>query len=196
MAMLEKPDLNRLALHGVARYFFVLASALFVVASCTKPPRAALIPDDYASWKKTTETVLNYPIPGHEDRFRVIHINDVGLGFSRASDGSGRVDFPDGTVIAKEIFAVANPGPADKPVMITGMVKASSDTDARSGWLWLMKDLASGKENVYTGDFCVRCHANANEKHPYGSKNPSGAFSDYVFFIPGDDQPLADSPGY
>ena len=113
--------------------------------------------------------------------------SQVKTGFSRASEAGGRVAFPDGTVIAKEIFAVTSPGPADKPVMITGMVKAPGDPDARSGWLWLTKDLASGKESVYTGDFCVRCHANANEMHPYGSKNPSGAFSDYVFFIPGDD---------
>jgi len=185
--MLEKMVFTWLPIHGEAGRILMLASTLCALVSCSKPDRAALIPDDYASWKKTTETVLNYPIPGHEDRFRVIYINDAGLGFSRASEAGGRVAFPDGTVIAKEIFAVTSPGPADKPVMITGMVKAPGDPDARSGWLWLTKDLASGKESVYTGDFCVRCHANANEMHPYGSKNPSGAFSDYVFFIPGDD---------
>jgi hypothetical protein len=35
------------------------------------------------------------------------------------------------------------------------------------------------------GNFCVTCHANANEKHPYGDRNPREEFRDYVFFVPG-----------
>jgi len=177
-------------------WLLVVAMAASSIASCARPARNVLIPDGYGVWKKTTDVVLDYPIPGHEDRFRVIRMNELGFGFSKTSDGSGKIDFPAGTIIAKEIFPVANPGPADKPVIITAMIKSPSDPDARSGWLWVVKDLATGKENVYTGDFCVRCHANANEKHPYGGKNTSGAFSDYVFFIPGEDQAIPDSAGY
>ena len=155
-------------------------------ASCAKEPREPLIPLDYASWEKTTDVVLDYPIPGHEDRYRVIYINGRGSGASRQQGGTGRIDFPTGTIIAKEIYNVSKPGSGDKPVMVTAMVKAPDDPQASAGWLWLVKDLSSGVENVYTGDFCVRCHANANEKHPYDSKNPEGLFSDYVFFVPGD----------
>ena len=171
--------------------WLALATWALVASSCAKQTRGALIPPDYASWKKTTDLVLDYPIPGHEDRYRVIYINGRGSGVTRQSSGTGRVEFPDGTIIAKEIFSVAKPGPSDKPVMVTAMVKAPGDPQASGGWLWLVKDLSSGVENVYTGDFCVRCHANANEKHPYGSKNLEGSFSDYVFFIPGDIQEKA-----
>jgi hypothetical protein len=163
-----------------------LVALALMGSSCAKQVRQTLIPPDYASWKKTTNVVLDYPIPGHEDRFRVIYIDERGAGVTRRSSGNGRVEFPAGTVIAKEIYGVSKPGSADEPVMLTAMVKAPDDPQASAGWLWLIKDLASGKENVYTGDFCVRCHANANEKHPYGMKNPDGVFSDYVFFIPGD----------
>lgn len=171
-----------------ARKFVCLALAALALSglSCAKPARESFIPPGYAAWKKTTEVVLDYPIPGHEDRFRVIYINELGSGVSRRTSGTGRVEFPAGTVIAKEIFSVSKPGSTDKPVMLTAMVKAPDDPQASAGWLWLVKDLASGVESVYTGDFCVRCHANANEKHPYGYKNPEGLFSDYVFFVPGD----------
>ncbi len=35
-------------------------------------------------------------------------------------------------------------------------------------------------------NFCITCHANANEKHPYGDKNPNEEFRDYVYFVPGE----------
>lgn len=165
--------------------------AAFFVASCAAPVRPALVPEGYRTWRTTTDVRLDYPIPGHEDRFRVIHMNDKGFSFTRAGGPAGRVDFPEGTIIAKDIFPTSNPGPTDLPVMVTAMVKASSDPDARGGWLWVVKDLSTGMESIQKGDFCVRCHANANEVHPYGSKNPGGAFSDYVFFVPG--QPASDS---
>jgi hypothetical protein len=164
------------------------AAALFIAsyaASCAAPPRPTLVPDGYRSWSLTTNVRLDYPIPGHEDRYRVIQMNEKGFTFTRAEGPSGRVDFPEGTIIAKDIFPTSNPGPTDLPVMLTAMIKAPSDPDARGGWLWVIKDLSSGMETLQKGDFCVRCHANANEAHPYGSKNPGGAFSDYVFFVPG-----------
>jgi hypothetical protein len=68
--------------------------------------------------------------------------------------------------------------------MATVMVKAPDDPRAKGGWIWLVKDLASGKETVFTTNYCVTCHANANEKHPYGDKNPGEEFRDYLFIIP------------
>lgn len=171
--------------------------ALFMFSlafSCKKPALQSFIPSDYGTWKTTTGIVLDYPIPGHEDRFRIIRINDKGLGFTRDGGSPDRISFPEGTIIAKDIFAVKNPGPSDPPVMVTAMIKSGSDSRARGGWLWVVKDLKMGKESIMTGDFCVRCHDNANEKHPYGWKNPGGAFADYVFFIPGTDPAIEANP--
>ena len=162
--------------------------------SCAKPPQPPLIPSDYSLWKTTTDIVLDYPIPGHEDRFRVIHINDKGLGFTRDGGTPERITFPEGTIIAKDIFAEKSPGPSDVPVMVTAMVKSGSNPQARGGWLWVVKDLKVGKETIMTGDFCVRCHDNANEKHPYGWKNTGGAFADHVYFIPGTDPVVEANP--
>ena len=159
--------------------------AIAAAASCSAPARPPLIPADYGEWRSPTDARLDYPIPGHEDRFRVIRMNELGFGYARSADGS-RVEFPDGTIIAKDIYATRDPAPDERPAMVTAMVKAPADPDARGGWVWVVKDAASGTEAIQTGDFCVRCHANANEPHPYGSKNPGGAYADYVFYVPFD----------
>ncbi len=167
-----------------------LAGAFLAVALLTacapKPENLALIPENYNTWERTTDLRLDYPIPGHEDNFRVIYMNDLGFGFSRTTDGQAeRVIFPEGTVIAKAIFDGSAPGPDASPMMVTAMVKAADNPDARGGWVWVVKDLALGKETVMEGDFCITCHTNANEAHPYGDKNLDEGFCDYVFFIPG-----------
>ena len=165
----------------------VILLPLALLAACTaKPENLALIPDDYNTWGRTTELRLDYPIPGHEDNFRIIYMNGLGFGFSRATEGyDERVVFPEGTVIAKEVYEGSSPEPGSTPMMVTAMVKASDNPVARGGWVWVTKDLAMGKEMVITGDFCFSCHTNANEAHPYGNKNPDELFHDYVFFIPG-----------
>ncbi len=160
--------------------------ATLLLGACAKPVRPALIPDAYGSWPTTTNVRLDYPIPDHEDKYRVIHMNDVGFKFTRTGSKPDRLDFPVGTIIAKDIYTVSNPGPADAPVMVTAMVKAPTDPDSRGGWLWVVKDIGTGKESIMTGDFCVRCHSNANETHPYGAKNLNGDNCDYVFFVPGE----------
>ncbi len=179
-------DLRRMAVPArIAGMFAAALLAASCAASCAAPVRPALVPDGYRSWRTTTDVRLDYPIPGHEDQFRVIRMNEKGFSFTRADGPAGRIEFPEGTIIAKEIFPTSNPGPTDLPVMVTAMVKAPSDPDARGGWLWVVKDLSNGMESIQKGDFCVLCHANANEARLYGSKNPGGAFSDYVFFVPG-----------
>jgi len=170
---------------AAAAVLVVLILTMTSIASCGKTERPPLLPAGYGNWRTTTDVRLDYPIPGHEDRFRVIRMNEKGFQFSGGASAPGGFAFPEGTIIAKDIYAVSNPGPDDKPVMVTAMVKAKSDPDARGGWLWVVKDLGKDAETVMTGDFCVRCHANANEAHPYGWKNPGAAFADYVFFIPG-----------
>jgi len=167
----------RLGLSSVVIVAFVL-----VAGACAKAVAPALVPTETAAWRSTTSARLDYPVPGHEDRYREIRMNE--RGFSAVPADSGRLTFPEGTVIVKDIYASSAPASGEGPVMVTAMVKASSDPDARGGWLWVVKDLASGNESRILGDFCVRCHANANERHPYGQGNPRGVFSDYVFYVP------------
>jgi hypothetical protein len=130
---------------------------LVFLSSCTPDSEPkALVPDDYDTWGRTTDLKLDYPIPGHEDNFRIIYMNDTGFGFSRTMEGQAeRVVFPEGTVIAKAIYEGASPEPGATPMMVTAMVKASDNPAARGGWVWVTKDLAMGKEMVITGDFCL-----------------------------------------
>lgn len=155
--------------------------------ACRKASPAELVPGDTAGWRATTSVRLDYPVPGHEERYREIRMSPAGFAYLESGSGSpgGRLDFPDGTVIVKDIYATSRPAPGEPPVMVTAMVKAPGDPDARGGWLWVVKDLASGGEKRMVGDFCVRCHANANERHRYGTGNPEGAYADYVFYVPG-----------
>jgi hypothetical protein len=171
--------------HYAAFLAMVFPVVAMLTACAPKPAAVALIPDDYDTWGRTTDMRLDYPIPGHEDNFRIIYMNDTGFGFSRTAEGqSERVVFPDGTVIAKAIYAGSSPEPGATPMMVTAMIKAPDNPASRGGWVWATKDLAMGKESVITGDFCFSCHTNANEAHPYGDKNQDEGFCDYVFFIP------------
>jgi hypothetical protein len=195
--MMAKHDLMKAGAEGLAEtgctanqchpafLAMVLLAVSLLTACAPKPAAVALIPDDYSSWRRTTDLRLDYPIPGHEDNFRIIYMNDTGFGFSRTAEGqSERVVFPEGTVIAKEVYAGSAPEPGAKPMMVTAMIKDSDNADGKGGWVWVTKDLAMGKETVITGDFCFTCHTNANEAHPYGDKNQDEGFCDYVFFVP------------
>lgn len=148
-------------------------------------PAQALLPPDWESWQRTTKLRLDYPIPGHENRLRVPRMNALGFASLPKQPPAAKAwDFPEGTIIAKDIYASANPKPGEGPVAVTAMLKAPEDPRARGGWIWFNKDLASGQERVFTEEFCVTCHENANETHPYGDKNPKGEFRDYVFLVP------------
>lgn len=156
-----------------------------LLLSCAPRPEASLIPADYSTWKKTTDLILNYPIPGHENRLRIPRMNSIGFDSLPAPGSSpSKWNFATGTIIAKEIYASPTPGSGEGPVQVTAMIKAPGDPRARSSWIWVAKDLSTGKERVFTENFCVTCHANANEKHPYADKNPEGEFRDYVFIVP------------
>ena len=127
------------------------------------------------------------PIPGHMDRLRIPRMNAVGFTAKPAMD-NGRMqwDFPPGTIIVKEVYRTSTPRPDEQPIQLTIMVKSPRDPHSQGGWIWLTRDLPDGKETVFTGNYCITCHANANEKHPYGDTNPKEEFRDYVYFVPGE----------
>jgi hypothetical protein len=161
--------------------------AFAILLSACAPRRAAplIVPADYASWKSTTDVVLNYPIPGHGIGRRAIHMNPTGFEVEPVlKDGKEYRDFPVGTIIAKEVWNSPNPTAAEKAVSVTCMVKAPDDPRSRAGWIWIVKNPITGGETVFTTSFCYGCHANANEKFPYGDKNPNEEYRDYVFFVP------------
>ena len=113
-------------------------------------------------------------------------MNDVGFTVKPTNDnGKLRWDFPQGTVIVKEVYQIPKPAAGELPIQLTIMVKAPKDPHSQGGWLWITRDLPDGKEAVFMGNFCITCHANANEKHPYGDGNPNEEFRDYVNFVAG-----------
>lgn len=159
---------------------------LGMIIACQQAPDIPTIPTDYRSWRMTTETALNYPVPGHEDHFRKIYINPTGEKFTRTVTNN-RVfcKFPEGTIIIKEIYAgLEEPGSQENPVTLTVMMKDAEHPEARGGWVWLAQNYATKETNVLDYELCVDCHANANERHPYGDGNPDQEFRDYVYFPP------------
>jgi hypothetical protein len=178
--------------HAVLLKFLPLFAVLGMLAGCAAEKTIVYATPDYHSWKRTTDVVLDYPIPGHQNRLRIPRMNDVGYTVTPSTDtGRRRWEFPQGTVIVKEIYLTQKPGPAEKPIQLTIMVKAPRDSRSQGGWLWITRDLPDGKEAVFMGNYCITCHANANEKHPYGDGNPSEEFRDYVYFVPGEGEPIS-----
>ena len=72
--------------------------------------------------------------------------------------------------------------PDKEPFQLTIMIKDREHPSARGGWIWLVKDTRTGEEKIIDIEFCITCHANANEPHPYGDMNKNAEFRDYVFF--------------
>lgn len=154
--------------------------------SCEKKSEPSYIPAGYQNWDRLTEAELNYPIPGHMNHFRIPYINDVGKR-AAVTKKNGRMfhEYPEGTVIVKEIYeGPGRPKPSGHPKSLTVMIKNGEHPLSRGGWLWVMKDMAAGKETVVDYSLCIDCHANANEKHPYGDKNLNENFRDFVYFPP------------
>jgi hypothetical protein len=117
-------------------------------------------------------------------------MNDIGFRVTPTMEGGNlHWDFPEGTVIVKKVYKTPKPAAGEKPIQLTIMVKTPKDPHAQGGWLWITRDLPDGKESVFMGNFCITCHANANEKHPYGDGNPREKFRDYVYFVPGETIP-------
>jgi hypothetical protein len=160
------------------------------LTGCAAEKHTVYATPDYRSWKRTTDVVLDYPIPGHQDRFRLPRMNSIGFTAQpTVENGKRRWDFPVGTVIVKEVYQNTKPAPDEQPIQLTIMVKAPKDPHSQGGWVWITKGLPGGKEEVFMGNYCITCHANANEKHPYGDGNPDEEFRDYVYFVPGEASP-------
>src|SRR6056297_870267 len=166
------------------------AAAILLLCGCESDTQVNFIPNNYREWPKTTDTKLQFPIPGHEDNLRKIYINPQGLEYqtTKAGDtteaGTNRYFFPEGTVIVKEIYQGFNPGPKAAPAQLTVMVKKPEHPQAQGGWLWIVAPSAEGQENIVENEFCLTCHSNANEQHPYADGNPQEEFRDYVFYLP------------
>lgn len=171
------------------RKAFLAAAALSValLAGTCSPKTAQGIPDTagYEGWEKTTEEALDFPIPGHLNHFRRIYINDLGAAYRRtaAAQGLADLDYPDGTLVVKEIYGgLDEPEPGEKPISLDIMEKRRGAADALGGWRWIVVDTVQGTARVMTGDFCFTCHKGANERHPYGDKNPEGRRRDFLFY--------------
>ena len=164
----------RNALLGIALIPLMCATAL----------AAPLLPTDWSGWQKTTTIPLNYRIPGHEDHFRIPFINAIGAGAKpQSKDAKLAWDYPKGTIIVKEVYEGAGvPQKGEKPFRLYGMIKDPANPKARGGWVWVLRDMKSGKETVYDSPLCIDCHSYANGKHPYGDKNPDAEYRDYVYF--------------
>jgi len=137
----------------------------------------------YENWERTTNEALNFPIPGHESNFRRIYMNKAGMEYRQKAGMGTALDYPDGTIVVKEIYSgLSEPKPEQKPIVLDLMIKQKKSRDGRGGWLWVVRNLASGQDMLMKGDFCVNCHDSANEEHPYGDKNPTKAFRDFLFY--------------
>ena len=161
----------------------LVLAVLIVFVSCAKEEVTDFIPAEYRDWARTVDGVLDFPIPGHESNYRKIFINDIGQKVT-VEDREGRKywEYPVGTIIVKEIYAGLEPQEGDKPIQLTVMIKKPDHTQSRGGWVWILRHLPDGDEQVIDYEFCFDCHTNANEKHLYGDKNAQQGYRDYVFY--------------
>jgi hypothetical protein len=160
---------------------------LYLFPSCAKQEQQQRIPSDYDSWSRVKTEELDYPIPGHESHYRIIYINKEKIEdylTVQEDNGKNRYEFKAGTIIVKDVFPSLQKQDSDEPFQLTAMIKAPDEAQSRGGWLWVVKDLETQEEKIIDHEFCITCHANANESHPYGDNNPDEEFRDYVFFAP------------
>jgi hypothetical protein len=157
---------------------------LFIITlSCSaEQPHTYLVPKDYRLWKKPVKEVLDYPVPGHGDTFRVIYANDISFKaeINKDENNNERVNFKDGTIIIKEVYKEKNDVNWKEP-QLTIMIKESTNNDAKDGWLYYVKNPEEKQARLVKGRMCIGCHEAANDKHPYFDRNPKGIFCDYVF---------------
>ena len=151
---MRRSSTARLANVGRAVFLLSLFSLPLLVSACTGEAEAGLLVQvDHSDWAQTTAEHLSFPVPGHGDGQRRIFINAVG-----------------------------QTGEGVTPQSLAIMVKDPDHPMSRGGWVWLSKDPDSGEERIFDEQFCVTCHANANEEHPYSDGNREGQFRDFVFY--------------
>lgn len=166
--------------------FAIIIIGIIILASCQKKVPSPLVPEDYRSWNKATDELLNYSIPGHENNCRIIYINKTGESV-QPTKKNNRVfyNYPEGTIVVKEVYkGLEHPAEDEEPLTLTVMIKDAQHPESRGGWVWIVKNFKTKQERVIDYEVCFDCHANANERHPYGDKNPNNDFRDYVYFPP------------
>jgi Cytochrome P460 len=163
------------------RWVPVVIITALILSGCTgKETAVKLVPTDYSQWKHPVEEMLTYEIPGHTLDARLIYINEIGTGVTAGEvNGQVRYDYPVGTIVLKENYETPE---SEIPKNITVMIKDPSHPDAKGGWVWIAKNVGTGEETIFDEEFCITCHQNANERHPYGDKNSSREYRDYVFY--------------
>lgn len=135
--------------------------------SLSRDPDAA----NYRRWQRHNSSA--YPSGPHGTRY----VNVYGNGFARPYGEAGQI-MPEGAVLAKDSFAVADDGDAFVGPLFV-MEKMTPGFDADSGdWRYsmIMPDGSffgrTGGDNAHKVEFCVTCHEEA------------GAENDYLFFVP------------
>ena len=165
----------------------VLCATAFLCA-CSRTSRP-LLEYDYPDWTQLHDEPITEPIPGHSSGIRTMYINPTGTAVT-VTEGEARTvwDYPDGTVIIKEVAMPTEAGAAGEPSMLLGMIKDPAHPQAQGEWVWVMRNPHTGEETIFDSEFCITCHADANERRtaddplPIGIPNPDRAFRDYVFY--------------
>ena len=139
-------------------------------------------PKDYRTWKKATDKILDYSVPGHGASFRVIYANDIALKAQKikGKDGNDQLIYPDGSVIIKEVYKNKNGVNRVSPKLYI-MYKDTSGKDSLEGWHYLVQNPDGKPAQAITSRMCIGCHEAANDKHLYFDKNPDRIFRDYLF---------------
>ena len=166
---------------GVRARFLILITFSVLAVGCAREP-SPLLDHDYTAWNPTTTAVLDFPVPGHGSGLRRIYASTAVFETPLEPDGS--ITYPTGATFVKEVYATAAPEADAEPAMLLGMVKQPDHPQAHGDWVWISRNPESGAETIFDDEFCVTCHANANESHPYGTGNPTEAYRDFVFHTP------------
>lgn len=150
---------------------------LLLIISCEQKSPEPIIQEDVTLWKQLNRVPMDYPVPGHETNYRTTYINEKGL--QAVQDDNGTI-YPEDTIIAKVIHETMKSD--STRVKITGMLKKPDHPQSQKGWVWFVKNLSSGEEQIISGSMCITCHETANNPHPYGWGNEENLFRDYTFF--------------
>ncbi|MFW6329744.1 MAG: cytochrome P460 family protein, partial [Alkalispirochaetaceae bacterium] len=156
------------------------AFAVLILGCAGDGEQEPLVTGNHENWSRTTTETLDFPVPGHGGGARRIFINPTGETVEPPDSAQEPWDYPDGTIIVKEIYSSSDPPEDVPPDSLTIMVKDRDHPMSRGGWVWITKSPGSDRETIFTEQFCVTCHANANEEHPYGDNNREGQFRDYT----------------
>lgn len=155
--------------------------SLLLFAGCTRmsPDRLNV---DFSSWTQTNPHAITANLPGHGSGTRNIFINEAGqLVTTSIRDNRLVWNYPVGTVLLKTVTSRDGS-------MVLGMIKEPDNRQSRGGWLWLTRDPVTGEERAFDTEYCVSCHADANEvrrasdRVPVGIPNPDREFRDFVFY--------------